>query len=52
MVVAKNEKAYSSLKDQFRERTVSKIYHALIQGHMDPTTGTIDAPIDRHPRED
>jgi 23S rRNA pseudouridine1911/1915/1917 synthase len=52
MVVAKNEKAYASLKDQFRERTVSKIYHALIQGHMDPTTGTIDAPIDRHPRED
>ena len=52
MVVAKNEVAYSSLKDQFRNRTVSKIYHALIQGHMDPTTGSIDAPIDRHPRED
>ena len=52
MVVAKNEVAYSSLKDQFRNRTVSKIYHALVQGHMDPTTGTIDAPIDRHPRED
>ena len=52
MVVAKNEIAYSSLKDQFRNRTVSKIYHALVQGHMDPTTGTIDAPIDRHPRED
>ena len=52
MVVAKNEIAYSSLKDQFRERTVSKVYHALVQGHMDPTVGTIDAPIDRHPRED
>ena len=52
MVVAKNEIAYTSLKDQFRNRTVSKIYHALVQGHMDPTTGTIDAPIDRHPRED
>jgi len=52
MVVAKNEVAYSSLKDQFRDRTVSKVYHALVQGHMDPTVGTIDAPIDRHPRED
>ena len=52
MVVAKNEIAYSSLKDQFRNRTVSKVYHALVQGHMDPTVGTIDAPIDRHPRED
>jgi 23S rRNA pseudouridine1911/1915/1917 synthase len=52
MVVAKNEVAYSHLKDQFRQRTVSKVYHALVQGHMDPTVGTIDAPIDRHPRED
>lgn len=52
MVVAKNEVAYSNLKDQFRDRTVSKVYHALVQGHMDPTVGTIDAPIDRHPRED
>ena len=52
MVVAKNEIAYSNLKDQFRERTVSKVYHALVQGHMDPTVGTIDAPIDRHPKED
>ena len=38
------EIAYSSLKDQFRDRTVSKVYHALVQGHMDPTVGTIDAP--------
>ena len=52
MVVAKSEIAYASLKDQFRERTVSKVYHALVQGHMDPTVGTIDAPIDRHPKED
>ena len=52
MVVAKNENAYSSLKEQFRQRSVSKVYHSLVQGHMDPTVGTIDAPIDRHPRED
>lgn len=52
MVVAKNEIAYAHLKDQFRQRTVSKLYHALAQGHLDPTIGTIDAPIDRHPRED
>jgi 23S rRNA pseudouridine1911/1915/1917 synthase len=52
MVVAKNEKAYTSLKQQFRDRSVDKIYHAMVQGHMDPSQGTIDAPIDRHPRED
>ncbi|NBY15607.1 MAG: RluA family pseudouridine synthase [Actinobacteria bacterium] len=49
MVVAKSERAYVSLKDQFRNRTVTKIYHTLIQGRLDQMSGTIDAPIDRHP---
>ncbi|MEY7971116.1 RluA family pseudouridine synthase [Saccharomonospora xinjiangensis] len=52
MVVAKSEHAYSVLKRAFKERTVDKGYHALVQGHPDPTRGTIDAPIDRHPRHD
>jgi 23S rRNA pseudouridine1911/1915/1917 synthase len=52
MVVAKSEYAYSHLKRAFRERTVDKIYHALVQGHPDPLTGTIDAPIGRHPQHD
>lgn len=52
MLVAKNEDSYLALKDQFRNRTVAKVYHALVQGHMDPAEGTIDAPIGRHPRED
>ncbi|MDQ1248725.1 MAG: rRNA synthase [Actinomycetota bacterium] len=52
MVVALSDRAYSSLKDQFRERTVDKVYHALVQGHPDPSSGTIDAPIDRHPTAD
>ena len=32
------------LKRQFRERTVAKIYHALVQGHPDPTSGTVYVP--------
>ncbi|MFE3205537.1 RluA family pseudouridine synthase [Embleya sp. NPDC059237] len=52
MVVAKSERAYTLLKQQFRDRTVDKRYHALVQGHPDPHTGTIDAPIDRHPTHD
>jgi len=51
MVVAKSEIAYEDLKDQFRNRTIKKIYHTLVQGHPDPSKGTIDAPIDRHPQE-
>ena len=52
MVVAKSERAYSRLKQAFRERTVDKTYHALVQGHPDPSRGTVDAPIDRHPTHD
>ncbi|MDO4911131.1 MAG: RluA family pseudouridine synthase [Corynebacterium sp.] len=49
MVVAASERAYSVLKRAFRDRTVTKTYHALVQGHPDPLTGTIEAPIGRHP---
>jgi len=52
MVVAKSDLAYSVLKRAFKERTVAKIYHALVQGHPDPSRGTIDAPIGRHPTHD
>lgn len=52
MVVAKSERAYTLLKRAFRERTVDKIYLALVQGHPDPFDGTIDAPIGRHPGHD
>ena len=52
MVVAKSERAYTSLKRQFKERTVDKVYHAVVQGLLDPVRGTIDAPIDRHPTAD
>ena len=52
MVVAKSERAYTALKRAFKERTVDKTYHALVQGHPDPLRGTVDAPIDRHPSHD
>ena len=52
MMVAKTESAYLKLKDMFRQRQIKKIYHALAQGHVEPAIGTIDAPIDRHPKED
>ena len=52
MVLAKSERAYTVLKDAFRNRTVDKRYAALVQGHPDPSRVTIDAPIDRHPSQD
>lgn len=49
MVVAKSDIAYTHLKRAFHDREVNKIYHAIAQGHPDPLSGTIDAPIGRHP---
>lgn len=52
MVVAKSEFAYARLKQAFRQREVDKTYHALVQGHLDPLRGTVDAPIARHRKHD
>ncbi|MDQ2709272.1 MAG: RluA family pseudouridine synthase [Actinomycetota bacterium] len=52
MVVAASERAYTALKWAFKQREVTKRYHAIVQGHPDPSRGTVDAPIDRHPRHD
>jgi 23S rRNA pseudouridine1911/1915/1917 synthase len=52
MAVAKSQRGYAALKRAFRNRTVVKHYRALVQGHPDPIRGTIDAPIDRHPKHD
>ncbi len=52
MVVATSERAYTLLKRAFKQRTIEKRYHALVQGHPDPSSGTIDAPIGRHGSND
>ena len=52
MVLAKSERAYSVLKQAFRDRTVKKTYHALAQGHPEPSNGTIDTPIARSQKHD
>ena len=52
MVLAKSERAYSVLKQAFRDRVVKKTYHALVQGHPEPMEGTIDTPIARSTKHD
>lgn len=52
MVVTRTEIAYSRMKQAFRDRAVDKTYHALVQGRPDPSAGTIDAPIARHPKHE
>lgn len=47
MVVAKTDKAYYHLQKQFKERTISRRYLALIYGKMKGDSGVIDAVIGR-----
>lgn len=49
LVVAKNDAAHRELSRQFAARTVTKVYLALVAGQMRKSSGSIDAPIARHP---
>jgi 23S rRNA pseudouridine1911/1915/1917 synthase len=51
MVVARDSFARAALSDQFRRRTVEKIYIALVAGHLGAERMTIDRPIGRHQTE-
>ncbi len=51
MVVAKNDLASQSLTEQFKERLVHKEYLALVRGHFDPSSGTIQTQIGRSSRD-
>ncbi|MEM6316432.1 MAG: RluA family pseudouridine synthase [Bacteroidota bacterium] len=46
---AKNELAHKALSQQFQERTVEKIYYALVDGILQPTSGSISFGIAPHP---
>lgn len=49
LVVAKNDETHRELSRQFAARTMKKIYLALVAGRLTRASGTIDAPIGRHP---
>jgi len=49
LVVAKTEAALENLSDQFRARTVSKWYVALVHGRVAANSGKIDQPLARDP---
>jgi 23S rRNA pseudouridine1911/1915/1917 synthase len=50
MVVARNDASHRSLAEQIRTREAKREYRALVEGHLDARTGTIDAPLGRHRR--
>lgn len=51
LMVAKNDQAHVSLVNQLVEKTVTRVYTALVHGHIAHDNGTIDAPIGRDTRD-
>ena len=51
MVVAKEDGAFHHLAKQFKNRTVGKVYLAIVYGNFGQEEGVIDSAIGRHPRE-
>ncbi len=49
LMIAKNNKSHNFLADQLRDHTVKRIYMALVHGNIKEESGTVDAPIGRHP---
>jgi 23S rRNA pseudouridine1911/1915/1917 synthase len=50
LVVAKNDPAHAGLSEQFKDRSVTKGYYALVHGHPRQPKAVVDAPIGRHPK--
>jgi 23S rRNA pseudouridine1911/1915/1917 synthase len=50
MVVAKTQRALHALQEQFKTRSVEKIYLALVHGQPQAPQGIIDVPLGRHPQ--
>jgi len=51
LVVAKSDTAHLALSKQFAQRSTRKIYHAIVCGEMANDTGSIRAPLARHPHK-
>ena len=51
LIVAKNDFAHLALSAQLSDRSLSRVYEAVVRGGMRENSGTVDAPIGRHPTD-
>ena len=51
LIVAKNDKAHQGLSEQIKVHSFSRVYEAVVVGHLKECCGTVDAPIGRHPTQ-
>ena len=51
LIVCKNDAAHQSLSGQLKEHSINRIYEAIVHGNIKEPSGTVNAPIGRHPTE-
>lgn len=51
LIVCKNDAAHQSLSEQLKEHSINRIYEAIVHGNIREPSGTVNAPIGRHPTE-
>ncbi len=51
LIVAKNDVAHQGLAEQIKVHSFTRVYEAVVRGHLKESAGTVDAPIGRHPTE-
>lgn len=51
LIVAKNDAAHLALSAQLSDRSLSRVYRAVVTGNLREDSGTVDAPIGRHPND-
>ena len=49
LIVAKNDKAHLALAQQLQDHSLFRLYHAVVVGGFKEESGTVDAPLARHP---
>ena len=51
LAVAKNDLAHTMLASQLKDHTMARTYEAIVVGSFREDSGTVDAPIGRHPSD-
>ena len=51
IIAAKNDAAHKCLAEQLKDHTLSRTYECVVVGNLREDTGTVDAPIGRHPTD-
>lgn len=51
LVVAKNDFAHKGLAEQIKEHSFTRVYNTVVVGNIKDDSGTVDAPIGRHPKD-